>query len=206
MPTPRHPIALYLLIGFIVLGGFLFLIFAKGAPKAEAPSVQACTLEALICPDGSTVGRVGPNCEFAPCPQANTGATSDPRITLDTPVEGDTITSPVTLSGKVRGNWYFEASFPIIIVDWDGRIIGEGHATAQGDWMTTEFVPFTATVHYTVDPQTPYARGAIILKKDNPSGLPENDAAIEIPVILGEIANAHLIPGNDVDMEYPIID
>jgi len=28
----------------------------------------ACTLEAKICPDGSSVGRTGPNCEFAPCP------------------------------------------------------------------------------------------------------------------------------------------
>ncbi len=27
-----------------------------------------CTEEAKICPDGSTVGRTGPNCEFAPCP------------------------------------------------------------------------------------------------------------------------------------------
>lgn len=28
----------------------------------------ACTTEAKICPDGSAVGRIGPNCEFAPCP------------------------------------------------------------------------------------------------------------------------------------------
>lgn len=28
----------------------------------------ACTQEALICPDGSSVGRTGPRCEFAPCP------------------------------------------------------------------------------------------------------------------------------------------
>jgi hypothetical protein len=28
----------------------------------------ACTLEAKMCPDGSSVGRAGPNCEFAPCP------------------------------------------------------------------------------------------------------------------------------------------
>lgn len=27
-----------------------------------------CTMEAKICPDGSAVGRTGPNCEFAPCP------------------------------------------------------------------------------------------------------------------------------------------
>jgi len=31
----------------------------------------ACTLEAKICPDGSSVGRVPPDCEFAPCPRAD---------------------------------------------------------------------------------------------------------------------------------------
>lgn len=31
-------------------------------------NIVACTLDAKICPDGSSVGRVGPNCEFAPCP------------------------------------------------------------------------------------------------------------------------------------------
>lgn len=29
---------------------------------------QPCTMEARICPDGSSVGRTGPNCEFAACP------------------------------------------------------------------------------------------------------------------------------------------
>lgn len=28
----------------------------------------ACTMDAKMCPDGSYVGRVAPNCEFAPCP------------------------------------------------------------------------------------------------------------------------------------------
>ena|SRR3990170_868408 len=28
----------------------------------------ACTMDAKICPDGSSVGRIAPNCEFAPCP------------------------------------------------------------------------------------------------------------------------------------------
>ncbi len=27
-----------------------------------------CTQDAKICPDGSGVGRIGPDCEFAPCP------------------------------------------------------------------------------------------------------------------------------------------
>jgi hypothetical protein len=32
------------------------------------PQQKSCTYEAKICPDGSSVGRSGPNCEFAPCP------------------------------------------------------------------------------------------------------------------------------------------
>ena len=29
---------------------------------------RVCTEEAIICPDGTAVGRTGPNCEFAACP------------------------------------------------------------------------------------------------------------------------------------------
>ena len=34
----------------------------------------ACTQEAKQCPDGSYVGRSGPRCEFAACPQKSKGA------------------------------------------------------------------------------------------------------------------------------------
>jgi len=34
----------------------------------SAPKPVACTQEAKVCPDGSSVGRTGPNCEFAQCP------------------------------------------------------------------------------------------------------------------------------------------
>ncbi len=41
-------------------------------PSATALSPSGepvfCTQDAMECPDGSFVGRVGPNCEFAPCP------------------------------------------------------------------------------------------------------------------------------------------
>lgn len=37
---------------------------------SEQPSDEetVCTLEAKICPDGSAVGRKGPNCDFQECP------------------------------------------------------------------------------------------------------------------------------------------
>jgi len=37
----------------------------QGAPTSSEPVM--CTMEAKQCPDGSYVGRSGPNCEFAPC-------------------------------------------------------------------------------------------------------------------------------------------
>lgn len=101
---------------------------------------------------------------------------------------GDTITSPITFTGEARGTWYFEASFPIFIVNWDGLIIGQGVAQAQEDWMTKKVVPFKATITFEKpdinDMNRAYARrGAVIFKKDNPSGLPEHDAAVEIPIV-----------------------
>ncbi len=105
-------------------------------------------------------------------------------IRLDAPRPNEEVASPITLTGAARGYWFFEASFPIAVVDWDGKIIGEGFATAQSEWMTGDFVPFTATITFRAEEISgQYARhGALILKRDNPSGLPENDDALEVPV------------------------
>ncbi len=37
-------------------------------PGVSGGMQQACTLEARVCPDGTSVGRTGPNCAFALCP------------------------------------------------------------------------------------------------------------------------------------------
>jgi len=41
----------------------------------QSSKQTACTLEAKICPDGSSIGRTGPNCEFAACPEAKADET-----------------------------------------------------------------------------------------------------------------------------------
>ncbi len=59
-----------LIIVLLIIAGGIFWwqkdnisnLFFKESPKA-------CTQEAKLCPDGSYVGRTGPNCEFAPCPE-----------------------------------------------------------------------------------------------------------------------------------------
>lgn len=102
-------------------------------------------------------------------------------IVVVSPVKNGEISSPLSVAGRARGVWFFEGSFPIVLTDWDGRIIAEGHATAQGEWMTTDFVKFIGTLEFT---KPSYGKnGFLILRKDNPSGLPENDDALEIPVM-----------------------
>jgi len=44
------------------------------------PGNDACTLEAMLCPDGSAVGRTGSRCEFAPCPSLSEGRNSSEFI------------------------------------------------------------------------------------------------------------------------------
>lgn len=100
------------------------------------------------------------------------------EIVLFNPLPGKSISSPLQLRGKARGSWFFEGSFPVILTNWDGLIISEGVATAETDWMTTDWVNFSAELNF--DAMQLYKRGALILKKDNPSGLPQNDDAFEI--------------------------
>ncbi|MFA5966943.1 MAG: Gmad2 immunoglobulin-like domain-containing protein [Patescibacteria group bacterium] len=93
--------------------------------------------------------------------------------------ENDLISSPLKITGRARGNWFFEASFPIQLLDQNSKRLAEVVATAQGDWMTTDLVPFTAELTFT----TPAGdTGQLVLNRDNPSGLPENDAQLIIPV------------------------
>jgi hypothetical protein len=51
-----------------LLGGIIYLIWAQ---YFKQPEPVFCTQDAKLCPDGSYVGRTGPNCEFAICPELN---------------------------------------------------------------------------------------------------------------------------------------
>lgn len=102
-------------------------------------------------------------------------------ITLDTLKAGSRISSPVEISGQARGIWYFEASFPIELQDANRKVLAQGIGSAQDDWMTENFVPFTLTLNYKA--QKSGTKGYIIFHKDNPSGMPENDDSIEVPIV-----------------------
>jgi hypothetical protein len=101
-----------------------------------------------------------------------------PDIQVDAPAANAVVQSPLVVTGRARGTWYFEASFPVRLLDSAGNELAVSPAEAQSDWMTTDFVPFQTTLVFTTTSQT----GSLVLEKDNPSGEPQNAASVVIPV------------------------
>ncbi|MEK7650605.1 MAG: Gmad2 immunoglobulin-like domain-containing protein [Patescibacteria group bacterium] len=101
------------------------------------------------------------------------------KIKLTDPKSNQIVSSPLTVTGEARGTWYFEASFPVRLLDENGQELAVMPAQAQGEWMTENFVPFSVTLAF---PTPATATGKLILQKDNPSGDPARDEQIEIPV------------------------
>lgn len=92
---------------------------------------------------------------------------------------GQTVTSPLTVTGEARGTWYFEADFPVRLQDANGNELAVGIAQAEGEWMTEDFVPFSTTFTFG---ESDTDTGWLVLERDNPSGLPEHAASYSIPV------------------------
>jgi hypothetical protein len=100
-------------------------------------------------------------------------------ITVDEPRPNSIIANPLSIRGQARGYWYFEADFPVRLEDESGNVLGRGIATAQGEWMTKNFVPFAAEISFS--PQAA-GQGTLILEKNNPSGIAENYDELRLPV------------------------
>lgn len=111
--------------------------------------------------------------------KAPNGSTNE-NIRVTQPRAGDTVFSPLVIRGEARGTWFFEATFPVELVDAEGTTIAQYYAEAESNWMTNDFVPFRSTVQFTVNART---HATLILSEDDPSGQ-GNVEQVRIPVIL----------------------
>lgn len=178
-----------ILASFIMLlvSGYIFVNHkAKQAAIAAISSFEECGKyfpimesypEQCRTPDGRNF--VNDKAEPVVPPVQNDQDVQDARIHVTSPTSGTKIKSPLSIRGEARGTWYFEASFPIKLIDENGEVIAQTHAEAQGEWMTENFVPFLATLTF---PATSTGSGLLILERDNPSDLPQNAAEVQIPV------------------------
>lgn len=181
-----------------LLGGIILIVLAlgvllymKGGTVQTITSFEECKAagypimesfpEQCRTPDGklfvNTVATTTPSSSSDTIPGTSGNATTrEIRNVSVTP--NQIVTSSLTVTGEAAG-WYFEASFPVELVDGNGKPLAAGPAQAQGDWMTASFVPFVAKLTFT-RPST--ATGTLILRNDNPSGLPETQRELRIPV------------------------
>jgi len=175
-------IFIFLLIIFIIVGTAVYLIILK---QDEAPVVSIDSFEECISAGYPALESYPRQCR-TPDGKSFTEYIGNELekidlIRADSPRPNQAIESPLIIGGEARGYWFFEADFPVVLTNWDGLIIAEGIARTKKEWMTEDFVQFEARLEFE-KPQNSN-KGTLILRKDNPSGLPENDDALEIPVI-----------------------
>ncbi|MBP8590951.1 GerMN domain-containing protein [Candidatus Shapirobacteria bacterium] len=165
----------------VILSAVIILLIALGAwwflaGEGSKEETVACTMEAKICPDGSSVGRIPPQCNFAPCPK-------EELIQVEVPQANEAISSPLVIKGKVRGSWFFEGVFPVKLYDGNGQLLAVTTAQATKDLLSEDFVPFEAELKF-LPPET--EKGTLALEKDNLSGLAENADELRIPVFFAK--------------------
>lgn len=134
----------------------------------------ACTMDAKICPDGSSVGRVGPRCEFASCPGSGGGQDNAPpawcikyanlefgargaAVTALQSAIGDTElgSAPTGYYGSLTRDVWRRRCFPKPIGSDTLSISGVSGPTTllvgeQGTWSVNAKASSTATLSYRV--------------------------------------------------------
>ncbi|MCK5285949.1 MAG: hypothetical protein KAJ58_01855 [Candidatus Pacebacteria bacterium] len=61
------PTLILIIVGVLVVGSGV--VYLSKPTLVDDIEHIACTEEAKLCPDGSAVGRIAPDCEFAECPE-----------------------------------------------------------------------------------------------------------------------------------------
>ncbi len=149
---------------FVLIFLSALIVFIASFFQEEAAAPTPTPSDALKIP----IGRTGPLSH---------------QVTISLPQKDETITSPLTITGSAPGNWFFEATAPVVLTDWDGRIIAQHYVQAKGEWMTTDSVEFEGTLEFSPPENLHRQNGTLILQRHNASDMTELDAAVEIPVL-----------------------
>jgi len=158
-------------------------------PTSTCPGATANLETTFSPPNSSSETTTPPETVISPATStsSDSAASSTPPATLPEsetelqivkPQPDGLVRSPYEVSGLAPGNWFFEATLPVKLYDNQGQEIVSVPAPALSDWMTTALVPFTADLTF----KTKATSGYLVIRKDNPSGLPANDAEYRIPV------------------------
>ena len=148
-------------------------------PETRVTNTQGESIDLSHVYTGATVEGKGEQAAADAMIVAELRVISDPDIVILTPTTIGPVASPLEIKGLAKGNWFFEANFPVTITDADHNQLGQHYVTATADWMSESLVPFTGTLEFS-PPKT--ATGYLVFKNDNPSGASEHEKTFELPI------------------------
>ncbi len=87
----------------------------------------------------------------------------------------------MAVSGIVKNAYFFEGNILLNVLDQNKNVLKTGHGSAITDWMTSGPVSFQGIIDTL---GLPTGAAYIEIRNDNPSGMPENNKSILIPVVI----------------------
>ena len=94
----------------------------------------------------------------------------------------NTMSCPLIIKGSVSGVWFFEAGFTVQLVSDQGTVATFLARAIEDNWMTEQPVNFLAEYDCAQCPENTNLE--LRLQKSNPSGLPDFDDYISLPISL----------------------
>lgn len=170
----NRSILVIIIVILLVAAGFFFWHFQNDPQTITITDFKSCEEAGGVLIDGDPVKCQAPDGTIY---EAENSA--EPEVIVDMPAYGAVVTSPLKVTGRARGTWFFEANLPVTLKDSNGKVLAQKGFQAIGEWMTEDFVEFEGTLEFAT-PTTEL--GVLLIEKDNPSGLPEHDAAFAVPV------------------------
>lgn len=106
---------------------------------AKYTQSSGCTEEARLCSDGSSVGRTGPKCEFAPCPEVVSLITeTDARIIAEKSCIKGGEALGTGIYNKNSKTWWFDANLNAVREGCNPAcVVSEEAGTAEINWRCT---------------------------------------------------------------------
>ncbi|OGF31478.1 hypothetical protein A2533_01390 [Candidatus Falkowbacteria bacterium RIFOXYD2_FULL_35_9] len=161
-----------IIIGLILIVGAFFLFtnqdFFTADNDQQIEDEQDSTQDSTSDQDVETTDQPSDVDTDTPVNSDQPNNTNDQIVVL-TPIVGATVSNPINFSGRARGTFFFEGSFPVSLRKPNGEVVASSFATAQGEWMTTEFVNFTGQLEFNYA-DIDDGRMNLVFTKDDPSG------------------------------------
>lgn len=134
----------------------------------------------------SACSRQEPIISPTPSPVVTAEPTSIPVVIKDVVLQNPNVTEaispPLRIAGLAPGNWFFEGQIQGDIISESGELLDTFPLMAVGNWMTEDHVEFEGEADFNIPLDDKTVQ--LIIKNDNPSGLPENEKSQMFELIL----------------------